>query len=31
VKYTSWRDVTTEKVSDAKLNANIDQAEFTKK
>jgi hypothetical protein len=31
VKYTSWRDVTTEKVSDAKLNATIDQAEFTKK
>ena len=31
VKYTSWRDVTTQKVTDAKLNANIDQAEFTKK
>jgi len=31
VKYTSWSAVTTQKVTDAKVNATIDQADFTKK
>jgi len=31
VKYTSWSAATTQKVTDAKVNATIDQADFTKK
>jgi len=31
VKYTSWRDVTTEKIADAKINAPVDDAAFAKK
>jgi hypothetical protein len=31
MKYTSWSAVTTEKVSDAKINAPIDAADFAKK
>jgi Photosynthetic reaction centre cytochrome C subunit len=31
VKYTSWNAVTTQKISDVKINAPIDQAEFAKK
>jgi len=31
VKYTSWSAATTQKITDAKVNATIDQADFTKK
>lgn len=31
VKYTSWNAVTTQKIGDAKVNATIDAADFSKK